>query len=49
MVFFGLLNGALMSKFGYYMPWYVLGGTFTTIGGSLMCKFPVQTLRVYWL
>lgn len=37
MVFFGLLNGALMSKFGYYMPWYLVGGIFTTIGGSLMC------------
>jgi threonine/homoserine/homoserine lactone efflux protein len=21
MIFFGLLNGALMSKFGYYLPW----------------------------
>ncbi|KAH8585515.1 major facilitator superfamily domain-containing protein [Bisporella sp. PMI_857] len=36
MVFFGLLNGALMSKFGYYMPWYLFGGVFTTIGGALM-------------
>ncbi|KAF4635653.1 hypothetical protein G7Y89_g2452 [Cudoniella acicularis] len=36
MVFFGLLNGALMSNFGYYMPWYLLGGIFTTIGGALM-------------
>ena len=38
MVFFGLLNGALMSLFGYYMPWYLAGGILTTVGGSLMCK-----------
>lgn len=38
MVFFGLVNGAMMSLFGYYMPWYLAGGVLTTIGGSLMCK-----------
>ena len=38
MVFFGLLNGAMMSLFGYYMPWYLAGGIFTTLGGSLMRK-----------
>ncbi|KAB8542086.1 hypothetical protein FH972_025549 [Carpinus fangiana] len=36
MVFFGLLNGALLSKFGLYMPWYLAGGILTVIGGSLM-------------
>ncbi|KAF2195913.1 MFS general substrate transporter [Zopfia rhizophila CBS 207.26] len=36
MVFFGLLNGALMSNFGYYMPWYLAGGIFATTGGALM-------------
>lgn len=38
MVFFGLLNGAFMSKIGYYMPWYLFGGAFAVAGGSLMCK-----------
>ncbi|OOQ89032.1 MFS transporter [Penicillium brasilianum] len=36
MVAFGFLNGALMSKLGYYMPWYLGGGILTTIGGALM-------------
>jgi pheromone shutdown protein TraB len=36
MVTFGFLNGALMSKLGYYMPWYLAGGILTTIGGALM-------------
>ncbi|KAJ5524144.1 hypothetical protein N7494_010794 [Penicillium frequentans] len=36
MVFSGLLNGALMSKLGYYMPWYLAGGILTSIGGGLM-------------
>ncbi|KAI9820110.1 MAG: hypothetical protein M1832_003817 [Thelocarpon impressellum] len=36
LVFFCILNGAMMSKFGYYMPWYVFGGAFALIGGALM-------------
>ncbi|KAJ5716557.1 hypothetical protein N7493_008468 [Penicillium malachiteum] len=36
MVCFGLLNGAMMMKFGLYMPWYLLGGILTSIGGGLM-------------
>ncbi|KAJ5191896.1 uncharacterized protein N7498_010881 [Penicillium cinerascens] len=36
MVVFGFANGGLMSKFGYYMPWYLTGGILTTIGGALM-------------
>ncbi|KAJ5947957.1 major facilitator superfamily transporter [Penicillium verhagenii] len=36
MVFAGLLNGALMTKLGYYMPWYLVGGILTSIGGGLM-------------
>ncbi|KAJ6110776.1 major facilitator superfamily transporter [Penicillium sp. IBT 16267x] len=36
MVFSGLSNGALMSKLGYYMPWYLAGGILTSIGGGLM-------------
>jgi MFS family permease len=38
MVFFSTLNGALMPRFGYYMPWYVLGTALTTVGAALMSK-----------
>ncbi|PVI05408.1 putative MFS drug efflux transporter [Periconia macrospinosa] len=31
-----LANGALMAKFGYYMPWYLFGGGFTVAGSALM-------------
>jgi hypothetical protein len=34
-----LTNGALMSKFGYYKPWYVVGSALGLIGATLMCKF----------
>jgi hypothetical protein len=35
-IFFIMLNGALMPKFGYYMPWYLFSGVFMLIGGSVM-------------
>lgn len=38
LVFFALLNGALLPKLGYYMPWYVLGNALVLIGASLMRK-----------
>lgn len=31
-----LLNGILMPKYGYYMPWFLVSGVFMTIGGALM-------------
>jgi len=31
-----LVNGALMAKFGYYMPWYLFGGAFAVAGSALM-------------
>ncbi|KAK7697261.1 hypothetical protein SLS64_013695 [Diaporthe eres] len=30
------INGALMAKFGYYMPWDLLGGLLCVAGGALM-------------
>lgn len=36
MVFCGLLSGALMGKFGYYVPWFILGGCLNLTGGALM-------------
>ncbi|ORY15325.1 major facilitator superfamily-domain-containing protein [Clohesyomyces aquaticus] len=29
------LNGALLPKMGYYMPWYFVSGVFNTVGGAL--------------
>ena len=36
LVGFALLNGSLMSKLGYYMPWYLFGSVLMVIGASLM-------------
>ena len=33
-----ITNGALMSKFGVYQPWYVVGSVLLLIGGALCCK-----------
>lgn len=30
------MNGTLMAKFGYYMPWYLFGGIICVSGGALM-------------
>lgn len=35
-----MLNGGMMSKTGYYFPWYVGGSVLLLIGGVLMCKLP---------
>lgn len=34
-----VINGALMPRFGYHMPWYVVGSVLLLIGSSLMSKF----------
>ncbi|KAI9805868.1 MAG: hypothetical protein M1825_000482 [Sarcosagium campestre] len=36
LVAFVVGNGAAMSKYGYYMPWYLFGGVFGIIGAALM-------------
>ncbi|KAI9147511.1 Efflux pump alnA [Paramyrothecium foliicola] len=48
-VAFIFINGAFMSKFGYYMPWYLLGGIFTVIGSALMYTVDqtTPTERIY--
>ena len=33
---FSILNGILMSKLGYYMPWFFVGAILAVIGGALM-------------
>lgn len=36
LVVFTFLNGGLMAKAGYYMPWFLVGGIFVVIGSALM-------------
>lgn len=44
MIVFGcLLNGVLMPKFGYYMPWYVVGNALLVVGAALMSKSRLKT------
>lgn len=38
MIGFSILNGALMPRLGYYMPWYVLGTALILTGTALMSK-----------
>jgi hypothetical protein len=37
LIFVIILNGAVMTKLGYYYPWYFLGGAFELAAGVLMC------------
>ena len=36
MVFACIVNGGVLSKYGYYMPWYLGGGILMVIGSALM-------------
>lgn len=36
LVFFCIANGAIMSKTGWYSPWYIFGGVFVVIGEALL-------------
>ncbi|KAI4270175.1 MAG: hypothetical protein LQ337_006846, partial [Flavoplaca oasis] len=38
-----LVNGALMGKFTYYQPWYVVGSILVLIGGVLLSRSNVDT------
>lgn len=38
-----ILNGVLMSKFGYYMPWFLGGSILAVIGGALMYTVDLET------
>ncbi|CAG8975977.1 hypothetical protein HYALB_00012312 [Hymenoscyphus albidus] len=48
-VTFSIVNGVLMPKFGYYMPWYVGGSALVVIGASLMYTINADTSasRIY--
>lgn len=49
LVFAVVLNGALMSKYGYYMPWYLAGSCLALIGSALMytVKLDTSTSKIY--
>lgn len=40
-----VINGWLMPKFGYYMPWYVCGNVLILAGGAAMSKSAQQNPR----
>ncbi|KAH6656000.1 major facilitator superfamily-domain-containing protein [Truncatella angustata] len=43
MVFATIMNGAIMSKFGYYMPWFLGGGILVVIGSALMYTITIDS------
>ncbi|CZT07193.1 related to major facilitator (MFS1) transporter [Rhynchosporium agropyri] len=43
MIFAVIGNGVFLSIYGYYMPWYTLGGIFVVIGGALMYTVDTKT------
>ncbi|ORY58377.1 putative efflux pump antibiotic resistance protein [Pseudomassariella vexata] len=42
-VAFAVLNGALMPKLGYYMPWYLFGNATILAGSALMYTITAET------
>jgi hypothetical protein len=44
-----MLSGALLPKFGYYIPWYVMGGIFLLIGSALIYTVNphISTAKIY--
>ncbi|TVY20068.1 Efflux pump patC [Lachnellula arida] len=49
MIFSVIANGAILSAYGYYMPWYFAGGLLVVVGGALMYTVDQSTsiARVY--
>ena len=49
MIFAVIGNGAILSAYGYYMPWYTMGGLLVLTGGALMYTVDQNTSisRVY--
>jgi hypothetical protein len=43
LIFVIVLNGHLMSRFGYYMPWYLLGGICELMAAALMYTVTRET------
>ena len=47
LVFATMLNGALMEKFGYYMPWFAVGGIFIIISNAMLYHITLTTTAGY--
>ena len=49
MIFAVISNGAILSAYGYYMPWYTAGGLLVLTGGALMYTVDQHTsiARIY--
>ncbi|KAI9164036.1 Efflux pump DEP3 [Paramyrothecium foliicola] len=47
--FFSIVNGGMMPKLGYHMPWYVFGNVMVLIGSALMFTIDYHTSasRIY--
>lgn len=43
LIFSVILNGGLMAKLGYYMPWYTAGGALVLVGSALMVTVDAST------
>jgi MFS family permease len=43
MIFAVISNGAILSAYGYYMPWYTAGGILVVIGGALLYTIDAST------
>ena len=42
-VFGAMINGAIMERYGLYMPWFLAGGLLVVIGGSLLHEIHLDT------
>lgn len=49
LVFAVMLNGAMMAKVGYYMPWYLAGSALALVGSALLYTIDPETsdARIY--
>ena len=43
LVFFCIANGGILSAYGLYMPWYLVGGLFVVAGGAAMYTIDSNT------
>lgn len=48
LIFAIIANGHMMSKFGYYLPWYLLGSIFELVAAALMCKLRCLIIAILY-
>ena len=46
-LFFSILSGGILGKYGFYMPWYVAGSALALVGAALMRTIGVDTSIAY--